>query len=270
MVKVLGAKRSSYYRRKQPRKHDRYSSIEQDMRAIQKEHRGKLGSPKMRIELMKRGYRISRQKVMELMKLYGIVLKRRKKHVITTDSRHREQWSPNLLNRDFRVAEANRVWVSDITYLKTGEGFRYLCVIIDLYSRKVVGWSLRDHMRDDLVIEALTEAYRKRKPDTGLIFHSDGGRQFVSHSFRSLLKRRSIDQSMSRRADPWDNAVAESFFAQLKKERIHGIYYKDEESLSCELFEYLEVYYNKKRSHSHCNGMSPYEYELRNSTPKVA
>lgn len=270
MATVLGVKRGSYYRRKRPRKKERYPTIETDMRAIQKEHRGKLGSPKMRIELIKRGYRISRQKVMELMNLYEIAFKQRKKRVITTDSRHHEYWSPNRLNRDFTVAEANRVWVSDITYLKTGEGFRYLCVIIDLYSRKVVGWSLRDHMRDDLVIEALDMAYVRRKPTTGCIFHSDGGSQYVSKDFRARLEVYKIEQSMSKRADPWDNAVAESFFSQLKKERIHGIYYKDEESLSCEMFEYLEVYYNKKRSHSHCNGMSPYEYELRNSTPKAA
>jgi len=270
MVALLGIERSSYYKRKCSKKKDRHPDIEQDMRALQRLHEGKLGSPKMRDELVKKGHRIGRPRVIELMRAYGIALKRRKKHVITTDSRHRECWSPNLLNRDFTVAEANRVWVSDITYLKTGEGFRYLCVIIDLYSRKVVGWSLRDHMRDDLVIEALDMAYARRNPAPGLIFHSDGGRQYVSTDFRTRLKTFKMEQSMSRRADPWDNAVAESFFAQLKKERVHGIYYKEAEALAYVLFNYLEVYYNKKRSHSHCSGMCPEEYELRYRTKNVA
>lgn len=242
----------------------------EELKVIHKLKRQVYGSPKLRGELKKNGYRISRQRVKKIMDKYGIIRKMKRKFVKTTDSKHKERWSPNLLVRDFSSPVPDAVWVSDITYIRTGEGFRYLCVIIDLYSRMVVGWSLGNRITAGLAIAALDDAYRRRRPPKYLIFHSDGGKQYVSKDFRERLKKYGMVQSMSGKGDPWDNAVAESFFAQLKKELIHGCFFGTGEQLRAALFDHIEVFYNRQRGQKELGYWSPVEYEEMTALAKAA
>ena len=192
----------------------------------------------------------------------GLKARHKKRFRVTTNSKHDYPISPNLLNRDFTLEKINTCWVSDITYIDTHEGWLYLCSILDLFSRKVVGWSMASHMRADLVIDALDMAVKHRNPPEGLMFHSDRGVQYASGTFRKKLKSYKMIQSMSRKGNCWDNAPAESFFSTLKIEEVytHSKYRTREEARKA-IFEYIEVFYNRKRSHSFLDYKSPSEYE---------
>ncbi|ASF45849.1 hypothetical protein CEK71_07035 [Methylovulum psychrotolerans] len=181
----------------------------------------------------------------------------------TTDSKHDKPISPNLLDRKFKVGQPDQVYVGDITYIHTQEGWLYLAVVIDLYSRQVVGWSMAEHMRTKLVNDALLMAIWKRKPDKGLLWHTDRGSQYASESHRALLKQHSISQSMSRKGNCWDNAVSESFFHTLKTELIHHETYQTRSTAKQAVFEYIEVFYNRERRHSANGYLSPVDYELQ-------
>jgi len=186
-------------------------------------------------------------------------MKRRYKN--TTDSNHNLPIAPNLLNQDFYASNANEKYVGDITYISTGEGWLYLATVIDLYSRRVVGWSIDDTMKVSLVNDALNMALSHRTPKQGLIWHTDRGSQYASYSHKDLLKENGITQSMSRKGNCWDNAVAESFFKSLKNELVYQTTFYTKKQAKLEIFQYIELFYNRVRSHSYLNGLSPVEFE---------
>ena len=206
---------------------------------------------------------ISNRKIGKLMKMENLSCKTKKKFKVTTDSKHNKIISPNLLNRQFNVNAPNQYWVGDITYISTDNGWLYLATVIDLYSRKVVGWSMANHMKAKLVNDALTMALFRRKPAKGLIWHSDRGSQYASDSHRNILKDHSIIQSMSRKGNCWDNAVAESFFKTLKTELTHHHKFNNQQEAKNVIFEYIEVFYNRIRIHSANNYLAPAEFERK-------
>lgn len=219
------------------------------------------GTRQIAKNLANKGIKVSRRRIGKLMKAAGLSCKTKRKFKVTTDSKHKLPIAPNLLKRQFHVAAPNRYWVGDITYIPTKKGWLYLATVIDLYSRQVVGWSMANHMRAELVNDALLMAIWKRKPDKGLIWHSDRGSQYCSKSHRSILKDHGITQSMSRRGNCWDNAVAESFFGTLKTELTHQHNFKNQEEAKNAIFEYIEVFYNRIRTHSANNYLAPVEFE---------
>ncbi|QFY43044.1 IS3 family transposase [Candidatus Methylospira mobilis] len=192
--------------------------------------------------------------------------KTRRRFKATTNSRHNLPVAANLLDRQFSVQRPNQAYVGDITYISTQKGWLYLAVVIDLYSRQVVGWSMAEHMRTALVNDAFLMAAWKRKPEKGLIWHTDRGSQYASESHRMLLKQYGVRQSMSRKGNCRDNAVAESFFHTLKTELIYQENYKTREQAKQSIFEYIEVFYNRERLHSANEYMSPVDYELQFKT----
>jgi putative transposase len=219
------------------------------------------GAPRIQGELAKEGERVSRKRVARLMRECGLCAKTARKYKATTDSNHSLPVAPNLLERRFDVDRPNAVWVSDITYLWTRQGWMFLAVIIDLYSRRVVGWSLRERMTAELVCEALDAAVRARRPPNELVFHSDRGSQYASKAFRRRLFRYRMRQSMSRKGNCWDNAVAESFFATLKKELVRNHIFPTRDAARTDVFEHIEVFYNRRRAHSLLGYETPTSFE---------
>lgn len=224
------------------------------------------GSNRIHRELRDRGYRSSRKRIARLMAengLFSIYNTRRK--VKTTISDHNEPPSPNHLNRNFKTDAPNKVWVSDITYIDSGEGWLYLCSIKDLFSNKIVGWSIADHMKTELVLDAFDMAVSLRKPSRGLIFHSDRGIQYCSKLFKDALIENGYISSMSRKGNCWDNAPAESFFATLKCELIYHVRIKNLDHARRLIFDYIEFFYNRIRKHSSLDYLSPALYEKKNA-----
>lgn len=207
---------------------------------------------------------ISRKRIGRLMASAGLFCKTKRIFKVTTDSKHNKPTAPNLLNRQFFVSQPNQYWVGDITYIPTKSGWLYLATVIDLYSRQVIGWSMADNMKAKLVNDALTMAIWKRKPKKGLIWHSDRGSQYASDSHRAILKDHGIIQSMSRKGNCWDNAVAESFFHTLKTELTNHYQFKNQQEAKNVIFEYIEVFYNRIRIHSANNYLAPVEFEKVN------
>jgi len=238
-----------------------YNRLRPIVRAIQKESKESYGSRRMSRELHARGFPCGRHKAATLMRRAGAEVKRKRKFKVTTNSRHSLPVSPNRLKRQFHVSMPNKVWCSDITYVWTSEGWLYLAVVIDLFSRKVVGWSLNDRMTKDLVEKAFLMAVGKRLPAKGLVFHSDRGSQYCSKSFLALLERYKALSSMSRKGDCWDNAVSESFFATLKKDRVHHMNYQTRKEAKNDIINYIVMFYNPYRRHSTLEYLSPMEYE---------
>jgi transposase InsO family protein len=225
------------------------------------ESRQTYGCKRIQDDLKDWGEKVSKRRIGKLMSRAGLWCKTRKKFKATTNSKHDEQISPNLLKRQFKVDKPNTVWVGDITYIWTNEGWFYLATVMDLFSRKIVGWSMADNMKTQLVNDALQMAIWQRKPPKGLIWHTDRGSQYASKAHRALLKTHNIQQSMSRKGDCWDNAVAESFFHTLKTELVYHERYKTREQARSSIFEYIEVFYNRKRRHSANCSMSPANFE---------
>jgi len=219
------------------------------------------GTRRIRAELGHQKIQVSRRRIGRLMREEGLICKMKRKFKKTTDSNHSEPISPNLLNRNFDASAPNKKFVGDITYIRTNEGWLYLAIVIDLYSRRVVGWSMRDNMKTSLVNDALLMALRHRRPSTGLIWHTDRGSQYASKSHRKLLSTNGISQSMSRKGDCWDNSVAESFFHTLKTEMTFHYSFSTKEEAKQAVFEYIEVFYNRKRLHSSNQYMSPVDFE---------
>jgi transposase InsO family protein len=212
--------------------------------------------------LKKHGLIVSKRKIGNIMKSLNLIPKMRKKFKVnTTDSNHNLPIAPNVLDRDFNSEIADTKYVGDITYIHTAEGWLYLATVIDLFSRKVVGWSMDDNMRVSLVNDALEMAIKRRKPHSGLIWHTDRGSQYASNAHKNLLKENGIIQSMSRKGNCWDNAVAESFFHSLKTEFTNHEMFKTRAQANEMIFEYIEVFYNRQRMHSSNNYLSPVEYE---------
>ena len=226
-----------------------------------KNSRENYGTRRLKKDLRKKGWHISRRRIARLMRMASLACKTKRKFKATTDSKHGLPVAPNLLDRQFSAAQPNQKYVGDITYIHTQEGWLYLAVVIDLYSRQVVGWSMSECMQAKLVNDALVMALWQRKPGKGLIWHTDRGSQYASSSHRALLNEHGIVQSMSRKGNCWDNAVAESFFHTLKTELIHHQRYHTRAEAKQDIFEYIEVFYNRERFHSANNYLSPVDYE---------
>lgn len=223
--------------------------------------KGRYGSPRILDSLKDLGEKVSRKRVNRLMKQNNIYSKVKRKYKNTTDSNHNNLIAPNLLNQDFTTSLPNQVWVADITYVWTQEGWLYLAVILDLCSRMLVGWSVSDRIKKELVIDAFLKAYWARKPKIGLIHHSDRGSQYASKDFQKLLTNVAAKPSMSGKGNCYDNAVAESFFNSFKTEATRDHIFKTKEEAKSAIFEYIETFYNRVRKHSTLNYCSPIRFE---------
>jgi putative transposase len=233
-----------------------------EIRAVHAQFKARYGSPRIHKELVARGHGCCVNTVAKLMREAGIAAKTaRKFRCTTTDSAHDLPVADNLLDRQFDPDSPNEAWVADITYVPTREGWLYLAAVEDLYSRRVVGWAMAEHMESRLVVDALAMAVQRRLPGEGLLAHSDRGSQYASEHYQLLLAKHGITCSMSRRADCWDNAPMESFFASLKKELVHGAEFATRAEARAAIFEYIEVFYNVQRRHSSLGYVSPAEYE---------
>ena len=239
----------------------RHDELTAQIRTVHAEVKARYGSPRVHAELVARGHGCCVNTVARLMREAGIAAKTARRFRHTTDSNHTRPVAPNVLDRQFDPEAANAAWVSDITFVPTREGWLYLAVVEDLFSRMVVGWAMDARMTSRLVVEALGMAVQRRLPDESLLAHSDRGSQYASEHYQHLLARHGITCSMSRRADCWDNAPMESFFASLKKELVHHEDYRTREEAQASIFEYIEVFYNRQRRHSTLGFKSPAEFE---------
>jgi putative transposase len=264
MCRVLRVSRSGYYAwrgRPESRRSVENRRLLERIEAVHKRSRRTYGSPRVHRQLVSEGQRCSRGRVERLMSANGIRSKQKRKFVATTDSKHDLPVAENILAREFSVGEPDKVWVSDITYIPTDEGWLYLAGVLDLCSRTAVGWSMSESLERTLVMDALGMAYRRRRPGRGLIHHSDRGSQYASDGYRNLVKDYGMQMSMSRKGDCWDNAPMESFFGTLKKELVHHRKYRSREEARREIFDYIEIFYNRERLHSSLGYLSPAHYE---------
>lgn len=272
MCQVLNVSRSGYYdwlERKPSQRQLDNDELKTKIAEIYWQNKGRYGSPRIHKQLRQEGFHYNKKRIERLMKVMGLKAIQKRKFKRTTDSDHDLPVKKNLLKRKFNVTQPNKVWVSDITYIPTKEGWLYLAVVIDLYSRKVVGWSMSKRMTKQLVINALDMGVKNRKPSKGLIFHSDRGSQYASHDFQKLLWRNGMRSSMSRKGDCWDNAVAESFFSTIKTELLFHNKYKNRSQAKRDIFQYIEIYYNKIRLHSSLDYKSPEDYENERKMSKL-
>jgi putative transposase len=265
MCRVLEVSRSGYHawaRRNPSARALEDERLTERIREIHALNRKVYGAPRIHAELrMADGIRVGRKRVERLMRQAAITGMVARKHGRTTIRVPGVRVCEDLVDRAFLAAAPNQLWVADITYLRTWEGWLYLVAVQDVFSRRIVGWSMADHMRTELVTDALQMALVKRRPDPGLIWHSDQGSQFVSLAFGQQARAAGIAQSMGSRGDCYDNAVAESFFATLKKELIHGRSWPSKAELRTEVFEYIEVFFNRRRRHSTLGFLSPEQFE---------
>jgi putative transposase len=270
ICKELDVSHSGYYawRKRQAQGADPHQqALLAHIRRIHRMSRRTYGSPRVHAQLRAEGFSYNRKRIARLMRLNGIVGRRKQHKVITTNSRHAYPVAPNLLNREFEAEQANLKWVADITYIPTHEGWLYLAVVLDLYSRKAVGWSMKAEMTTDLVEDALKMALYERQPDPGLLHHSDRGSQYASNQLRQLLDQQRITVSMSRTANCYDNAVMESFFSTLKCEWVYFQDYLTRAQASRDIFSYIAGFYNRVRLHSTLGFQSPEQFEAKDVNP---
>jgi len=264
MARVLGVSRSGYYawvdRPESVRSRQKVDLTEQ-IREIQRKMLHRYGTPRVTRELARRGQSVGHNRVARILRENGLGARPRRRFRVTTKSAQGPAAAGNELDRHFWAAAVNQKWVSDITYVATAEGWLYLCVIVDLYSRRVVGWSMGTSLATELVTAAFMMAVMQRRPPRGLMFHSDRGTQYASLAFRKGLARHGMSQSMSRKGECWDNACAETFFKTLKTELIGQRIYRSREEARRAIFEYVEVFYNRVRLHSYLDYATPAEYE---------
>jgi len=234
-----------------------------EIRRLFLEHKQNYGSPRIYDALRKEDITCSENRVARLMRQEGLIAVQRRKFRVTTDSKHGFPVAPNLLNRNFVTYGPNRIWVTDITYIWTLEGWLYLAFVLDLHSRGVVGLALSERITDDLAQNALKQALLRRNPPKGVMHHSDRGSQYASSDYQALLRKYGMTPSMSRKGNCWDNAVAESFLHTLKVELVNRYRFRTREEAKREIFEYIEMYYNRKRTHSALAYMSPFDFEKR-------
>ena len=264
MCKVLGVSRSGFYawqKRPESKRKRQDHSLKARIRRVHKESRSTYGSPRIHRELCDQGESCGRHRVARLMREDGLKAKVKKRYKATTDSKHNLPVAPNLLQRNFDPVAPDQVWASDITYIWTAEGWLYLAVVLDLFSRSVVGWSMSRRIDRHLVMNALTMAIKRRSPACGLIHHSDRGVQYASDDFQALLAKHGIRCSMSRKGDCWDNAAVESFFGTLKQEEVFHCHYFSRQQARQSLFDYIEFFYNRRRRHSTLGYVSPARFE---------
>lgn len=264
MCHVLGVSESGFYAwcKRPASQHQREDAqIEQEIRQVFHIHQGRYGSPRIQRELRDQGRSISRKRVARLMRKADLSAKCKRRRVITTKRDNTHPVAPNILNREFTATEANKKWVTDITYIPTRQGWLYLAVILDLYSRMVVGWSMSGNCDEELVQHALDQALARRRPRPGLLHHSDRGSQYTSRGYQGHLEQAGAIVSMSRKGNCWDNSVMESFFGTLKDECVRSTVYSSLDEARLALFTYMEVYYNRIRRHSTLGYVSPLVYE---------
>ncbi|MPW23707.1 MULTISPECIES: IS3 family transposase [Paraburkholderia] len=267
LCEVLDVSPSGYHQRRQRTAQDKpgRSRVSDDallahIKAIHSQVKGEYGWPRMWKELLARGVRVGKERVRKLMAQHGIRARHKRKYIATTNSNHGLPVAPNLLERNFTATAPNQVWTSDITYVATAEGWLYLAVIIDLFSRQVVGWSMQPHMKAELVTDALRMAWFRRHPEADVIVHSDRGSQYCSGLFQDTLKAYGMRSSMSRRGDCWDNAPTESLWGSLKVARLHGRHFPTKRAAMDEVVDWLN-FYNAHRLHSTLNYVSPMTFE---------
>lgn len=267
MCEVLKVSKSGYYawlRRPESKRRAEDKALSELIKEIHKDSKGEYGSPKIHGELRRRGTNCGRKRVARLMRKDGLKAKTIRKFKATTNSDHNLPVAENLLNRDFTPDAPNKAWVADITYIWTNEGWLYLAVVIDLFSRAVVGWSMSERMTRSLVIDAFALAVMRRNPPPGLIHHSDRGSQYASNDFQALLDKHGAICSMSRKGNCWDNAPAESFFAVLKRAVVFHNQYQTRAEARQSIFDYIERFYNRKRIHSSLGYRTPFEVDQLN------
>ena len=265
MCQVLGVSRSGYYRwqRREPSQREQEDTVlSGEIVAIFEQSRRTYGRHRIRAELGERGYQCGHNRVGRLMRQAGLTVHYRRYRAQTTQSQHDLPVAPNLLQRDFTATEPNQTWVADITYIPTQECWLYLAVVLDTFSRQVVGWSIQDHLKTALVLDALADALHRRCPVSEIIHHSDRGSQYASHAYQDLLDRHHIQCSMSRSGDCYDNAMMESFFATLKRELPVEVF-PSQADARYYLFDYIEIWYNRQRRHSALDYLSPLAFEQR-------
>jgi putative transposase len=263
MCRVLGVSRSGYYsylRRGLSQRNEENRRFVTKIKEIWKWSRGIYGSPRITAELKAQGFGCGENRIARLMRENGIKARTRKKFKITTKSDHSLPIAEDLVGRDFSASGINELWLSDITYIWTWEGWMYLAAVMDVYNRQIVGWALYDRLNKALVVSALQKALQERSPCPGLIFHSDRGSQYASYKVKKILKAWHIRQSMCGKGNCFDNAMMESFFSSLKKELVHLMTFHSKDQARRAIFEYIEIFYNRQRRHSALNQKSPLEY----------
>ena len=246
------------------------AALKIEVRALHAASDKTYGSPRILEDLKANGKNVGRKRVARLMREEGIEGQRKRRFRTTTDSRHSHPVAANHLNRDFTASAPNKTWVSDISYIWTREGWMYLAAILDLFSRRVVGWSMDSRIDQTLALDALGMALSTRRPEPGLLLHSDRGVQYASGDYQTQLREHGIVCSMSRKGDCWDNAVAESFFSTLKAERVHRMDYVSRSQARASVFQYIETFYNARRRHSALGYLSPVEHEAAAAWKGVA
>jgi len=264
MCRVLAVSRSGYYKWSKHISSIRRKENERLLIHIKEAYvrgRGSYGSPRVTAELKDKGIPCGKNRIAQLMKNNGIKAKTKRRFKATTKYKHDILVADNLLNQRFYADEANKIWVSDITFIRTREGWLYLAAILDVFNRKIVGWSIDSKLSHELLADALHKALRQRKPEAGVMFHSDRGTQYASYAFRDLLEQYGFIQSMSSSGNCYDNAMMESFFHTLKTELIYFEKYQTRREARGSIFEYIEVFYNCVRRHSALNYCSPAEFE---------
>lgn len=266
MCSTLGVSKGGFYewmgRTESPQK-QRKEEMKDKIRQIHKQSKARYGSPKITAILRQDGIRISERTVTRYMKEMGIRSNTAKKYKATTNSKHNLPVYPNLLDQDFKVSGRGEVWVSDITYIPTKEGWLYLATVMDLFSRRIIGWAMSGRMTKALVIRALKRAFQTQAPTQGLIHHSDRGGQYAALDYQALLQANGITTSMSRKGNCYDNACIESFHSIIKKELIHHENYANRAVASRSILEYIVSFYNYERIHSYIDYLSPIEFEKR-------
>jgi len=272
MCRVLEVSKAGYYawvKRSPSARAVEDKPLTDQIRAIHQTSRRTYGSPRVQAELQAQGHHHGEKRVARLMREAGIQAETPRKFCVTTDSKHAHPIAPNHLDRQFaveQVAGLDRVWIGDITYLPTHEGWLYLAVVLDLASRRVIGWAMRHTLEGALTRDALTMALLGRQPAPGVLHHTDRGSQYAAGEYRALLAAHTMTCSMSRVGDCWDNAVAESFFATLKRELVSGADWATRDDARTAVFEYIEVWYNRQRRHSSLGHLSPVNYELQQAS----
>ncbi len=264
MCRVLGVSSSGYYaweQRPVSERAKRDQALTTHVRAAFRASKGRYGSPRVHADLHAE-HGVGRKRVARLMRTAGLRARPRRRHVVTTQSRHKHPIAPNLVARSFEVTSPNQIWVSDLTYLRTTTGFAYLAVVLDLYSRRVVGWKVSSDADASVAVEALRRALAVRTP-TGMIHHSDRGVHYACSDYRKMLIAHGVTSSMSRKGDCWDNAVAESFFSTLFFELERDTRWHDVHDVERDLVEYIDGFYNPRRRHSHNQYLSPVDFERR-------
>ena len=264
MCEAFEVSRSGYYSwrdRKESKRAGENRTVLAEIHKVHEQNKQAYGAVKTWRELRARGIDCGRHRVARLRRAAGIEARRKRRFRITTQSRRGVVAAQNKLNQRFEVGTANLAWVGDITFIATAAGWLYLAVLIDLYSRKVLGWAMSERIDQQLVIDALNMALLQSRPQPGLIHHSDQGRQYSSAAYVEILKKHGMIQSMSRHGNCYDNAVAESFFSSLKNELVHHSSFKTRNEARTAIFEYIEVFYNRQRRHQSLNYLSPIDYE---------